>query len=233
MAHLLLVTQDCPPDVGADQRHFGETSAQHVHMGHQVTVLTTLPSYPTGTVPEAYHHRRWRREVIDGINVVHVWSYCTPKLQPHERVPTLLAAAHTCLVPVRNMPLFQGTPSIKMFEARAAARPIVLAATGDSFQLAERHASAAIAVVPGNAHALAQAIVRLRDNSTLARKFGHRGRTHSVRAREPRSREARRRPRRPYRCSAQLRMTRTRTPCALKAKGLLCHLCNCVTTERT
>jgi colanic acid biosynthesis glycosyl transferase WcaI len=75
MARILFVAAYYPAEIGAAQTHNRETAVPLARRGHDVTVLTTLPNYPTGVVPEAYRHRRRRRETIDGVKVVRVWSY--------------------------------------------------------------------------------------------------------------------------------------------------------------
>lgn len=40
--------------------------------GHDVTVLTALPNYPEGVVPEEYRRGRHREEMLDGVRVVRV-----------------------------------------------------------------------------------------------------------------------------------------------------------------
>ena len=96
--------------------------------------------------------------------------------QPHDRMPLLLAAADTCLVHMRKLPLFQGTLPIKMYEGMACARPIVLAVDGEARKLVEQDARAAIYVEPENSTALASAILWLRDHPDLAEEMGLRGR---------------------------------------------------------
>lgn len=46
---------------------------QLVRDGYQVTVLTGLPNYPTGVVPEEYKHKR-RDEVINGVRVLRCYE---------------------------------------------------------------------------------------------------------------------------------------------------------------
>lgn len=43
---------------------------QMVADGHEVTVLTGLPNYPTGIVPEDYRHGKKRDETINGVHVI-------------------------------------------------------------------------------------------------------------------------------------------------------------------
>ncbi|MBM6785515.1 glycosyltransferase family 4 protein [Collinsella tanakaei] len=43
-----------------------------VRRGHRVTVLTSVPNYPEGTVPDEYRNGRHRDEILDGVRVVRV-----------------------------------------------------------------------------------------------------------------------------------------------------------------
>jgi glycosyltransferase involved in cell wall biosynthesis len=96
--------------------------------------------------------------------------------QPHDRMPSIIAAADACLVSLRKVPLFEGALPSKMYEAMACARPIVLAVDGEARQLIAEQAGAALYVEPESAPALAQAILHMRDQPELARQLGERGR---------------------------------------------------------
>jgi glycosyltransferase involved in cell wall biosynthesis len=384
MAHIVFFTPYYPPEVGAPQTRISETATRLVKSGHQVTVLTTLPSYSLGGVPPEYQHGARRREVLDGVGVVRVWSYITPNkgflhrilsqlsfgclapflggkaigrpdllivespplfdaiggrllawwkrcpyvltvadiwpeaavqlgvlrnrllirlaewlelssyrraaaiwsvtkgtyqlllarvrpaqkvflvpngvdtalfcplpqdearaqlgwekgrfivlhagtvalahglttlldaaehlrdspavqivilgegtakerlvaeaqqrnltnvvflpAQPHERLPVYLAAADACLASVINVPLFAGTVPVKAYEAMSCARPLLLAADGESRQMIAEGAEAALYVEPGDSQALAQAILHLAAHPQLAWQLGQRGR---------------------------------------------------------
>jgi glycosyltransferase involved in cell wall biosynthesis len=78
MAHVLFLTPYYPPEVGAPQTRISETATRLARRGHEVTVLTTLPNYPTGVVPVEYRAGKRRRETIDGVRVLRVWSYISP-----------------------------------------------------------------------------------------------------------------------------------------------------------
>ncbi len=95
---------------------------------------------------------------------------------PHNQVPLLLNAADICLVHVGKVPLFKGMLPIKMYEAMACARPILLAVDGEARRLAEQEAGAAIYVEPENATALVSAILYLREHPHLIEVLGQRGR---------------------------------------------------------
>src|SRR5881275_2471105 len=83
---------------------------------------------------------------------------------PHSLVPTLLAAGDVCLAHVRKASVTEGILPIKMFEAMACARPIVLAVDGEARRVAEQEAGAALYVEPENATELASAILHLREH---------------------------------------------------------------------
>lgn len=76
--HILYVSQYFPPEVGAPQARVSELSRAWVKAGHTVHVLTGMPNYPTGELPEEYRGRVLAREVFDAVNVVRTWIYATP-----------------------------------------------------------------------------------------------------------------------------------------------------------
>lgn len=78
MARILFITQFYPPEVGAAQARISETAECLVQMGHEVSVLTTLPNYPLGDVPPEYQHGARRRQILGGIRVIRVWSMVGP-----------------------------------------------------------------------------------------------------------------------------------------------------------
>lgn len=96
--------------------------------------------------------------------------------QAHHRVPLFLAAADLCLVHVRNIPLFTGMLPIKMYEAMACGKPLILAVDGEARQVAEQKAGAAVYVEPENAQALADAICSLQHSPEQLQVMGSRGR---------------------------------------------------------
>ncbi|HEY7418781.1 MAG TPA: glycosyltransferase family 4 protein [Ktedonobacteraceae bacterium] len=96
--------------------------------------------------------------------------------QDHEQMPTLLAAADACLVPLRKLPLFEGALPSKMYEAMACARPIVLGVEGEAKQLIEREAGSALAVEPENVDELVEALLYLAKHPAEAAVMGQRGR---------------------------------------------------------
>ena len=53
-----------------EQFRINDISEQLVKDGHSVTVLTGLPNYPMGVIPDEYRKGKKRKEVINGVNVI-------------------------------------------------------------------------------------------------------------------------------------------------------------------
>jgi colanic acid biosynthesis glycosyl transferase WcaI len=75
MSHILFITYYYPPENGAAMVRISETAKRLVKLGHQVTVLTTLPNCPTGIVPPEYRGHMLQKEMRDGVRVIRVWNY--------------------------------------------------------------------------------------------------------------------------------------------------------------
>jgi len=95
-------------------------------------------------------------------------------LVPRAEIPDYLAASDVSLVTLKPSDLFKTVLPSKMFESMAAARAIVLAVDGEARQVLER-AGAGLAVAPGNAAALADAVRRLAGDPELRQRLGAAG----------------------------------------------------------
>ena len=101
MAHILFITPYYPPEVTPPAIRVSETAAQLINLGHQVTVLTTFPNFPTGVVMPGYQGCRFLRERHNGIDIVRVWSYITPNKGFFRRI--LAQLSFGCLAPFLSM----------------------------------------------------------------------------------------------------------------------------------
>ena len=95
--------------------------------------------------------------------------------QPREAIPRYLAAADVCLVPLRRSEVFKTAIPCKMFEAMAAAKPVVLGVEGEAKEILTA-ARAGIVVPPEDSSALATAILRLWSHPRLCCELGENGR---------------------------------------------------------
>lgn len=69
---VLIVSHYFPPEVGAPQTRLYETAIGLQAVGHDVTVLTGPPHYPTGVTRPGYSPWRIRRERLGDIRIVRV-----------------------------------------------------------------------------------------------------------------------------------------------------------------
>ncbi|MBE2185003.1 MAG: glycosyltransferase family 4 protein [Anaerolineae bacterium] len=86
LMRILLLTQFYPPEFGAASIRLGRLAQMLVDAGHDVRVLTSMPNYPTGIIPEAYRRKIFARERQDGVEVVRVWVYASPKKSMRRRL---------------------------------------------------------------------------------------------------------------------------------------------------
>jgi len=98
MARILFITPYYPPEKAAPAVRLSETAARLARRGHQVTVLTTVPNYPTGIVPPEYRGHLVQQETRDGVRVVRVWSYTSPNKGFLRRIVAQLSFG--CLAPI-------------------------------------------------------------------------------------------------------------------------------------
>ncbi|MDQ2921294.1 MAG: glycosyltransferase family 4 protein [Acidobacteriota bacterium] len=73
---LIILSQYYPPEVGAPQARLSELAAAFVRRGHQVTVLTAMPSYPVGKIHDGYGGL-YSKESREGVNVIRTFIYPT------------------------------------------------------------------------------------------------------------------------------------------------------------
>jgi colanic acid biosynthesis glycosyl transferase WcaI len=78
---LLLLTAYFPPDTGSAPHLFHELGQTLARAGHDVTVVTTMPTYHVTNAAEAYSGTRFIHEHMDGMNVVRC-SWQARPMQP-------------------------------------------------------------------------------------------------------------------------------------------------------
>jgi len=74
---ILLITQYYAPVKGAGAKRTGKMAQYLTKAGHDVSVLTGFPSYPTGKLDSKYNFKLWTHERIDSIEVTRVWELPT------------------------------------------------------------------------------------------------------------------------------------------------------------
>lgn len=96
---------------------------------------------------------------------------------PKKEMPQVLAAADACIAILKPIELYKTVYPNKVFDYMAAGRPVVLAIDGVIREVVEQ-AGAGIAVRPGDAAQLAEAIQALADQPERRQTMGLAGRRH-------------------------------------------------------
>lgn len=93
---LLILTQYFPPEMGAPQARLHELAVRLVRKGHEVTVLTAMPNYPTGRVFKGYRWKLRCRETIDGVDVIRTALFPSKSQSAAFRMLSYLSFAVSC-----------------------------------------------------------------------------------------------------------------------------------------
>ncbi len=95
--NILIVTQHFPPERGAVRRLF-EFARYFVQNGHSVSVLTAIPNYPDGVVPQHYRGKFFQSEVMEGVTVYRNWIVPASNRYPGKRMFGFLVFFLTALI---------------------------------------------------------------------------------------------------------------------------------------
>jgi glycosyltransferase involved in cell wall biosynthesis len=75
--HIVYVSQYFPPEMGAPAARVYELSRAWVKQGHKVSVVTGFAHHPTGVKAPEDQYQIFRRETIDGVEVVRSYVFAT------------------------------------------------------------------------------------------------------------------------------------------------------------
>jgi glycosyltransferase involved in cell wall biosynthesis len=90
---ILIVTQWYPPEPAVLMQELAQSLQAR---GHELTVLTGFPNYPSGSVYPGYRVRPWRREVAEGVRVVRVALYPEHSASALKRAANYASFALSC-----------------------------------------------------------------------------------------------------------------------------------------
>jgi len=97
---------------------------------------------------------------------------------PREQTRAFYNACDVCLVPLAAIPVFQETIPSKLFEIMACERPVIASLLGEGARIVDRSA-AGKHVPPGDAVALADAVLGIRASAETRVAMGQRGRAYA------------------------------------------------------
>lgn len=72
---ILFLSHYFHPEVNAPASRLYEHGRRWTAQGHQVTILTTIPSAPHGWPYRGYHNGLWLEEEVDGMRVIRLWTF--------------------------------------------------------------------------------------------------------------------------------------------------------------
>jgi len=75
---ILFFTHYFPPEVNAPANRTHEHCREWVKAGHEVHVVTCVPSHPFGKPFPGFRRRWYQHDQVDGIHVHRVWTYLAP-----------------------------------------------------------------------------------------------------------------------------------------------------------
>lgn len=99
--------------------------------------------------------------------------------EPLERLPAYYSISTASIVPLKDMPLFDGVRPSKLFPSFGSGVPVIYAGKGEGARLIETTESG-IVVPPEDADALAAAVMKLACDHELARELGSNARKYVV-----------------------------------------------------
>lgn len=105
---ILFLTDNFPPETNAPALRTYEHARVWVEDGHDVTVVTGQPNFPTGRVHDGYRNVPYFVEEMDGVRVVRVWTYVAPNKGQFRRSLDYLSFMLTSLPGA----LLQGRPDV-------------------------------------------------------------------------------------------------------------------------
>lgn len=73
--NILFITDNFPPEVNAPATRTFEHCEEWIKQGANITIITCFPNFPHGKVYDGYKNKLYQKEMIDGIEVIRVWSY--------------------------------------------------------------------------------------------------------------------------------------------------------------
>jgi glycosyltransferase involved in cell wall biosynthesis len=95
---ILFLSDNFPPEANAPATRTFEHCREWVRLGARVTVITGQPNFPKGQVYPGYSNRPYQRELVDGIEVVRVWTYMAENSGFGRRILDYLTFAASSLI---------------------------------------------------------------------------------------------------------------------------------------
>ena len=83
---ILMLAHYYPPETGGATSRLSGLARWLRAYGHEVTVITGFPNYPSGTIPDMYKGKWWAHEQMDGVDLLRVWVFARPYRKSWQRL---------------------------------------------------------------------------------------------------------------------------------------------------
>ena len=93
----VILTQFFPPEMGAAQNRLNALAQAFVRRGHDLTIVTALPNYPTGRIYSQYQNHYKTCEDFEGMKIIRTWLYVHPSRRLLPTALSYLTFAFTAL----------------------------------------------------------------------------------------------------------------------------------------
>jgi len=95
---ILFLSDNFPPEVNALATRTFEHCRIWADQGHDVVVITCFPNFPQGKIYPGYKNKLYQKEVMDGIQIIRVWSFVAPNEGFYKRTIDQLSSAFTSTI---------------------------------------------------------------------------------------------------------------------------------------
>lgn len=95
---ILFITQFYPPELGAAASRISGLARNLKRLGHDVTVLTGFPNYPSGIIHQKYRKKFVVYEEQVGVQIKRVWVYSSPKRKFYTRLLNYFSLVFTSIL---------------------------------------------------------------------------------------------------------------------------------------
>jgi colanic acid biosynthesis glycosyl transferase WcaI len=99
--------------------------------------------------------------------------------KPRELIPDYLSAADVSLIPLRSVDILKVALPVKIFDAWACERPVILSIDGEAREMVEK-VNGGIIIPPEDPAKMAEAIINLKNNPALRNVMGKNGRAYTI-----------------------------------------------------
>ena len=95
---IIILCSSFPPENGAAPIRMYHLAKMLVEQGHELTVISAMPNYPTGKIFDAYRGRFIVKEKFENINVIRTWMIPTHSSNKIKRALSLLSYSLSLLL---------------------------------------------------------------------------------------------------------------------------------------